>query len=50
MLQQYVNLELPDVQVGFEESKEPEIKFPTFIESWRKQGRKTSALLTTLKP
>jgi len=41
-------------KLGFEEAEEPEIKLPTFIGSWRKQGssRKTSpsASLTTLKP
>ena len=40
--------------LGFEESEEPEIKLPTLIGSWRKQGssRKTStsASLTKLKP
>ena len=44
--------ELPDIQVGFEETEEPEIKLPTGL--WRKQrhSRKTStfASLTTLKP
>ena len=28
-LQQYVNYELPDVQVGLELAEEPEIKLPT---------------------
>ena len=28
-LQQYVNQELPDVQVGFRKIEEPEIKLPT---------------------
>ena len=41
-------------KLGFEEAEEPEIKWPTFAASWRKQGssRKTStsASLTTLKP
>ena len=41
-------------KLGFKEAEEPEIKLPTFIGSWRKQGssRKTStsASLTTLKP
>ena len=32
-LQQYVNLELPDVQAGFRKGKEPEIKLLTFIGS-----------------
>jgi len=41
-------------KLDFEEAEEPEIKLPTFVESWRKQGSpgKTSisASLTTLKP
>ena len=41
-------------KMSFKESKEPEIKLPTFVGSWKKQGssRKTStsALLTTVKP
>ena len=43
-LQQYVNRELPDVQADLEKAEEPEIKLPTLIGSWRKQGspRKTS--------
>ena len=53
-LQQYLNQKLPDVQVEFRKAEEPEIKLPTFIGSWRKQGnsRETSnsASLTTLKP
>ena len=28
-LQQYVNQELPDVQVGFKKTEEPEMKLPT---------------------
>ena len=32
-LQQYVNRELPDVQVGFRKGKEPEIKLPTSARS-----------------
>ena len=32
-LQQYVNRELPDVQVGLKKAEEPEIKLPTFIGS-----------------
>ena len=31
MLQQYMDHELPDVQVGFRKGKEPEIKFPTSL-------------------
>ena len=52
-LQQYVNCELPDVQV-LEKAEEPEIKLPTSAGSWKKQdsSRKTSisALLTMPKP
>ena len=32
-LQQYVNQELPDVQVEFRKGEEPEIKLPAFTES-----------------
>ena len=50
---QYVNHELPDVQVDLEKAEEPEIKLPTSTGSWKKQGisRKTptSASLTMLK-
>ena len=53
-LQQYVNHELPDVQVDLEEAEEPEIKLPTSVGSSKKQesSRKTSisALLTMPKP
>ena len=53
-LQQYVNCELPDVQLGSEKTEEPEVKFPTLVASWKKQEsfRKTSthALLTMLIP
>ena len=52
-LQQYVNCELPDVQLGSEKTEEPEVKFPTLVASWKKQEsfRKTStfALLTMPK-
>ena len=52
--QQYVSQEFSDVQVDFRKCKEPEIKLPTLIRSWREQGssRKmtTSASLPTLKP
>ena len=41
-------------RLGLEKAEEPEIKLPTFIGSWRKQGdsRKTStpAPWTMLKP
>ena len=36
-LQRYMNHELPDVQAGFRKAKEPEIKLPTSIGSWKKQ-------------
>ena len=36
-LQQYINQELPDIQLDFEELEESEIKFPTFIVSWGKK-------------
>ena len=36
-LQQYVNRELPDVQVVLEKAEEPEIKLPTSAGSWKKQ-------------
>ena len=53
-LQQYMNRELPDVQVVLEKAGEPEIKLPTSAGSWKKQesSRKTSisALLTMPKP
>ena len=49
-LQQYMNLELPDIQAGFRK----EIKLPTSVESSKKQesSRKTStsASLTMPKP
>ena len=35
-LQQYVNHELKDVQAGFGKGKEPEIKWPTSVGSWKK--------------
>ena len=50
-LQQYVDHELPDVQLALEKAKEPEIKLPTSAGSWKKRdsSRKTSisALLTS---
>ena len=53
-LQQYINCELPDVQLGFRKSEEPEIKLPTSTGSQKMQesSRKTSisAVLTTQKP
>ena len=52
-LQQYVNCELPDVQLVLEKVGESEIKLPTSVGSWKKQesSRKTSvsALLTMPK-
>ena len=53
-LKQYVNQELPDVQLDLEKAEEPEIKLPTSVGSSKKQenSRKTStsALLTMTKP
>ena len=53
-LQQYVNCELPDVQVGFRKGRGTKIKLSTSSGSSKKQGssRKTSisALLTMPKP
>ena len=58
-LQHYMNWELPDVQAGFRKNprrtqKEPQIKLPTSVGSYQKQGssRKTStsASLITPKP
>ena len=41
-------------KLGLEKAEEPEVKLPTFVGSWRKQGSSsktsTSASLTTLKP
>ena len=54
MLQQYVNHELPGVQVNFKKAEETEIKLPTSVGSSKKQEitRKTStsALLTMPRP
>ena len=53
-LQQYVNHELPDVQVDLEKAEDPEIKLLTSVRSYKKQesSRKTStsAILTIPKP
>ena len=53
-LQQYMNRELPDVQLVLEKAEEPEIKLLPSAGSWIKQesSRKTSisALLTMPKP
>ena len=53
-LQQSMNCELSDVQVGFRKAEEQEIILPTWVESPKKQesSRKTSisALLTMPKP
>ena len=49
-----MNQEIPDVQVEFRKAEEPEIKWPTFTGSWRKQGNSrktsTSAPLTMIEP
>ena len=44
-LQQYVNRELPDVQVDLEKAEEPEIKLPTSIGSSKKQESSKNHLL-----
>ena len=44
-LQEYMNQELPDIQLDFEEIEEPEIKVPTFIVSWGKQRNSIKHLL-----
>ena len=53
-LQQYMNHELPDIQLVLEKIEEPEIKLPASAGSLKKQenSRKisTSALLTMPKP
>ena len=53
-LQQCMNHELPDVQAGFRNTEEPEIKLSTYVGSSEKQesSRKTfiSALLAMPKP
>ena len=51
-LQQYMNQELPDVQLDIQREEEPEIKLPTSVGSSKMQesSRKTSASLTTLNP
>ena len=36
-LQQYMNRELPDVQLVLEKGEEPKIKLPTSSGSWKKQ-------------
>ena len=53
-LQQFMNLDLPDVQAGFRKAEQSEIKLPTSAGSSKKQesSRKISisALLTMPKP
>ena len=53
-LQEYMNRELPDIQIGFRKSRGPQIKLPTSTGSSKKHesSRKTStsASLTILKP
>ena len=54
MLQQYVNHELPGVQVNFKKAEETDIKLPTSVGSSKMQESSrrtsTSALLTIQKP
>ena len=53
-LQQYMNCELPYVQLDLEKAEEPEIKLPTSVGSLKKEESSrrtsTSALLTMPKP
>ena len=53
-LQQYMNCELPDVQVVLEKAEEPEIKLPTSVGLLKKQEsskkKSISALLTMPTP
>ena len=53
-LQQYLNLELSDEQVGFRRAEEPEINLPTSIKLQKQhensRNTSTSASLTMLKP
>ena len=53
-LQQYMNQEIPDVQVGFKKAEEPQIKLETSAGSQRNQESSrrasTSALSTMPKP
>ena len=53
-LQQYMNRELPDVQLVLEKAEEPEIRLPTSPGSSKKQEsskiKSISALLTMPKP
>ena len=39
-LQQYVNCELPDVQIDLEKAEEPQINLPTFSGSSKKKKKK----------
>ena len=52
-LEQYMNWEPADVQVDLKKSKEPEIKLPISVGSYKKQEnskKSTSASLSMLKP
>ena len=52
-LQQYVNRELPDVQVGFRKGRGTRDQIATSVGSQKKQNSRkasTSVLLTMLKP
>ena len=52
-LQQYMNHELPDVQLVLKKAEEPEIKLPTSAGSSKKESSRktsTSSLLTMPKP
>ena len=49
-LQQYVNQELPDVQLDLEKAEEPEIKLPTSSRSSKKQESSRKTSISTLLP
>ena len=47
-LQQYMNHELPDVQVVLKKAEEPDIKLPTSAGSWKKQESSRKASISSL--
>ena len=51
-IHQYMNQELPDVHLGFEETEKPEVKFPTSLDNRQSKGipEKKFASLTLQKP
>ena len=47
-LQQYINCELPDVQVGFRKGRRTEIKLPTSVGSLKKQESSRKIIISPL--